>query len=128
MFARRSETTMIMLVWIGAIALLGCGKAAAEREAFRKIREHGGKIELHGNGPEIIFSNVKISDDDLGCLKGLSRVHELTLEFVDITDKGLDHILSLDQLDRVGLRKTKITDEGINKLKQKFPDVVVDQK
>lgn len=110
-----------------ALAIAGCN-AAAEQEAFKKIKQCGGQLASEGKGPEITFHNVKITDDDLACVKGLRHIHTLSFEFVDITDKGLDHLLSIDRIDSLTLRKTKITQEGIKKLKQKFPDIVVTEK
>lgn len=110
---------------LAIVILSGCGRAAEQQKKFKLIRSHGGKIELHGFGPEIAFSNVKISDEDLACVTPLGHVHKLTLEFVPITDQGLDHILALDRLGEVDFKQTKITEEGIKKLEQKFPDLVV---
>jgi hypothetical protein len=127
MFSLASEKTFLAMLVLTALAISGCGNAAAEQATFRKIKELGGKLEVHGNGPEIIFSSAGIKDDDLACLDGLNHVHELTLENVEITDKGLEHLLKLDQLDMVRIRRTKITEEGIGKLQKRFPDILVNR-
>lgn len=118
----------LVCVCIAAIGIGGCGRAAEQQKIFKQIRAKNGKIELHGFGPEIAFTNVKITDDDLACVTPLKHVHKLVLEFVPITDAGLKHVLALDLLENVELKQTKITKEGITKLKEKFPKIVVTER
>ncbi len=125
MFLRPYDKSLLTLLGMLALSITGCGNAAKEQAAFRKIKQQGGKIELHSHGPEITFSSLPITDDDLICLEELPHVHLVILEFVDITDRGLDHLLRIGQLDGLSIRRTKITDEGIEKLKKKFPDLNV---
>ena len=125
MFLGPYEKSLLTLLGMLALSITGCGNAAKEQAAFRKIKELGGKIELHGHGPEITFSNLPLTDDDLICLEELPHAHHVTLEFVEITDAGLDHLLQIGRLERFSIRRTKITDEGVNKLQQKFPDLNV---
>ena len=124
MFALSTQKTLLAALCFTALAASGC-TAAAEQEAFRKIKDKGGKIVQGGRGPQVSFSHLKITDDDLGCLEGLPHLHELSLENVEISDKGLEHVQSVGQIDILRIRQTKITQEGIDKLKDKFPELEV---
>ena len=124
MFAPSTQKLLLAVLCLAAVAISGC-TAAAEQEAFRKIKDKGGKIELKGRGPQVSFAHLNITDDDLACVEGLPHLHELSLENVEITDKGLEHLLPIGQFDSLRIRQTKITDEGINKLKQRFPKLEV---
>lgn len=123
MFRSRAVLLVIELLLV-ASAISGC-TAAVEQEVFRKVKEKGGKVELPGKGPEITFSNVKLTDDDLASIGKLPHVRQLTLEYVDITDKGLEHLLAIEQFDTLRIKRTKATEAGIAKLKQKFPQLNV---
>jgi hypothetical protein len=124
----RLVVAALFCLCIAAIGVGGCGRAAEQQKIFKQIRAKSGKIELHGFGPEITFSDVKITDDDLACVTPLKHVHRLILEFVPITDEGLKHILALDLLENIELKQTKITKEGIKKLEEKFPKLIVTER
>jgi hypothetical protein len=107
---------------------LGCAKAAIEQKAFKEIKAKGGSVELRGKGPAITFSDVQITDQDLACITPLEKVQSVTLMFVPITDEGLEHLLRLEKLTAFTYRKTGITPAGIDKLKKKFPEIVITEK
>lgn len=110
------------------VLLLGCAKAAIEQKAFKEIKAKGGEIELKGHGIAITFNDARITDEDLACVTPLQKVYAVSLFFVPITNAGLEHLLRLEKLDRFNYRKTEITQDGIDKLKAKFPEIVITEK
>lgn len=111
----------VALIFVPLVS--GCGNAAAEQAAFKRVRQAGGTLEFSGYGPKILFRQTKITDDDLTCLEGLPRIALLDLQATDISDAGVEHILKIRKLERIDIKRTKITDEGRNLLKQHFPDL-----
>jgi hypothetical protein len=103
--------------------LWGCGNAAAEQAAFKRVREAGGTLEFSGYGPKISFRLTKVTDDDLACLEGLPKIALLDLQATEITDAGVEHILKIRKLERIDIKRTGITETGRDRLKQQFPDL-----
>jgi hypothetical protein len=118
----------INIVGIAAMLIIlpllsGCGNAAAEQAAFKRVREAGGTLEFSGYGPKISFRLSKVTDDDLACLEGLPRIALLDLQATEITDAGVEHILKIHKLERIDIKRTGITETGRDRLKQRFPEI-----
>jgi len=60
---------------------------------------------------------TQITDADLGHLKGLEQLCELSLQQTRISDAGLVHLTALRNLQVLSLGKTQVTDAGLVHLK-----------
>ena len=71
---------------------------------------------------EVTFYSTKVTNAELGHLKGLTNLQVLTLGNTQITDAGLERLKGLTKLETLYLGGTKVTDEGVKKLQQALPN------
>ena len=105
-----------------------------------------GVFSLYDVSPSFRSHRMPITDAGLEHIKGLRRLHGMSLTYTQITDGGLVFLKEMHQLDNLGLAKTgisdaglhhlegmtqlrylnltdtKVTDEGVKKLQQALPD------
>ena len=65
---------------------------------------------------------IRVTDDGLRYLKGLTRLKSLELGGSKVTDAGLERLEGLTQLQELDLTGTKVTDAGVKKLQQALPN------
>jgi len=66
------------------------------------------------------FGNTEITDAELTCLHGLSRLRTLDLRNTEITDSGLKQIAGLTSVRHLFLDNTPVTDAGLEHLKRLY--------
>jgi len=71
------------------------------------------------------FQDVRVGDEDITVLRSFRRVQHVTLGGTLVTDECIDTLLELPQLKSVGLWKTDVSDAGIQRLKMKYPMLMV---
>lgn len=64
----------------------------------------------------VVLSSTLVTDDDLGQIKALESLEELSLNNTPITDAGVEQLAGLKKLKRLNLRETKIGDASIEHL------------
>jgi hypothetical protein len=80
---------------------------------FVKDRTRLQRLELAG---------VKLDDEDLVELKGLTNLRALSLRATLVTDRGLEHLQGLGKLRSLSLMSTAVGDTGLRQLKA-FPNL-----
>jgi hypothetical protein len=66
-----------------------------------------------------------VGDAGIASLKALTKLTELLLDTVELTDAGLAHIIAFSNLRQLDLYHTLVTDKGFQQLKQALPDCVI---
>ena len=64
-------------------------------------------------GFEFMQLNPTIGDDSLAPLSDLTRVTELWLDYVGLTDRGIQNVSQMQRLEELSLDSTKISDAGL---------------
>ncbi len=70
---------------------------------------------------------IRVTDDGLRYLKGLTRLKSLDLGGSKVTDAGLEHLEGLTQLQELDLTGTKVTDAGVKKLQQALTNCKIER-
>jgi predicted small secreted protein len=118
----KTRGRLLAILALASCLIAGCN-AAAEQAAYRKVKEAGGRLSSSGKGPEVEFSNLELTNEELASLKALPHLHELRIINVPLTDSAVDILLSIERIDDLRLVKTKISEAGIQRLKAKYPDL-----
>lgn len=113
---------ILALAAVAFSVLIGCN-AAAEQAAIRTVRETGGRVSFAGKGPEVEFSNMDLTDEELASIKSLPYVHRLRIINVPLEDSAVDVLLSVERIDILLVVGTKISEEGLKRLKARFPSM-----
>src|SRR5947209_8449662 len=87
-------------------------------QTMTPIEKLGGRVALDEATPGspvvgVDLRGTQITDADLGHLKGLEQLRELSLQQTRISDAGLVHLTGLKNLQVLSLGKTQVTDAGL---------------
>ena len=129
--------TVIVSVWGSWFAVEMRG-ARRQREAAESIEKLGGLVnydwEVRGPIPpgpawlrkllgeefanvvQVVLERTQVTDAGLEHLKGLTRLHDLSLGGAHVTDAGLENLKGLNQLQKLFLDSTQVTDAGLENL------------
>lgn len=106
----------------GRFGLAQAQDAEAEKKAIAQLKEWGVLVlEIAQNDNRLdvsyITAQVKIGNEHLVPLKDLTRLAQLNLRGVEITDDGVVNIANQKTLVKLHLEKTKITDKALEIIK-----------
>jgi Leucine-rich repeat (LRR) protein len=113
------------LVFVGLLFLVVRPSVADDSAAIAEIKRFGGKVTVDEKSPDKLvlsvefnsipspFNSLRITDDGLAALEGLSHLQSLDLSHAQITDAGLEHLSGLTRLQSLNLWNTQITDAGL---------------
>ena len=63
------------------------------------------------------LERTAVTDAELGCVTGFSRLQRLCLDFTQVTDAGLKHLKGLSQLQQLWLTNAQVTDGGLEQIR-----------
>jgi Leucine-rich repeat (LRR) protein len=123
-FLRFSLRTLLVLVVLSGLVMGWLGIVVERRYQQKRILEQLKEWEPAAEYRRGYVVSLWLQDglespidEDLACLKGLTRLEFLDLSFTNVTDAGLLHLRDLERLHRLHLHGTQIGDAGLEHLK-----------
>lgn len=113
---------LALLIFAGCSAFVGCN-AAAEKEAYRKVRDAGGKLSFDGDGLDVDFSNRTVTNEQLATLQVLPSIHSLRIVNVPLNDSAVDVLLAIKQIENLSIKNSRISEEGLQRLRARYPNL-----
>lgn len=81
-------------------------------------------LQSTGEVVGVAFGPNEVTDKDLKCLEGLTKLVWLTLDHnPEVTDSGMIHLAGLAKLDSLYITGTKVTSDGEQRLRKSVPRV-----
>jgi len=95
---------------------------ADQQQAIIEIENLGGHVDTDDSAPDrpvvtVDFTNTRVTDAGLACLKALGQLQTLELGQTGVTDAAMENIKGLSKLKWLNLSGTKITDAALENIK-----------
>ena len=100
---------------LSAVALIGTRIGDAGVQQLAKVK----------NLEDLHLSDTRVTDKGLRHLAELKSLRKLCLADTAVTDAGLEWLGRLENLQRLEPANTRVTEERINRLKQRLPNLAV---
>lgn len=71
------------------------------------------------------FSGTDLTKKHLLLLKEVGDLEMLDLSDTELSDEHIEDLLEIQKLDVINVKRTQVTSIGIEKLKEKFPDLII---
>ena len=146
-FPRRPDPfkviVLIALVALGAglfVSLIPYQRERMSRRFLKELGVHDSNIQVRSDCPNWLTSRVpkqwlapfdrvtyadlqemKLDDDGLARLSGLTQLTNLFLQDTEVTDAGLIHLAGMSKLIQLDLRRTRVTGTGFASLRGRVP-------